>query len=238
MKRGILCLLIGCTSLTTAVANDAGDLLFPADYPHKVRYEILFQHNERNLDITPASPRRAYDYNADAYIVRLQTRLNPYARIDFDLGAVGANSGSHSLVGGIGARLLAFEQNAWRGGAFAHVRYAPDMNNRIDLLDQPQARASFDQVEVDGGFLVSYRQRLAAELNVAPYGGIMASIVRLSGTAGVDVDGNPARFRAEQEDILGIVLGVGLHFRDMNGIRFEIRYTGDVSYTLAAALVF
>ncbi len=146
-----------------------------------------------------------------------------------------AGSGSHQLMGGVGLRFLAFEHESWRGGAFGQVRYAPDLSDRVDL-NGGRERVKYDLVEADAGFLVSYRLRLFDQFNVTPYAGPALSIVRLSGD--VQEDDGRSRFRADEDQILGGVLGLGLEFQGANGLRFETRYFGDFSVSVAASFVF
>ncbi len=214
-------------------ANDAGDLVFQADYPHKVRAELLYENVQRDLQVT--SPTRVKgDLDADVFSVRLHTDLGHLARLDFDLGAMSAGSGSHKPVGGVGLRFLAFDHDAWRGGAFGQVRYARDLTDRLDLRDGRE-RVKYDLVEADAGFLVNYRLRVADQFRIVPYAGPVASIIRLSG----DVRGpDGGSFRADEDRVLGVAVGLGFEFQGMNGIRFETRYFDDFSVSVAASFVF
>lgn len=215
-------------------ANDAGDLVFPRDYPHKVRAELIYENLQRDIRITsPVREKESLD--ADVFALRVHTDIGRYARLDFDVGAMSAGSGSHKLVGGVGLRFLAFEHEAWRGGAFGQVRYAPDLTDRLDLNDGRE-QVKYDLVEADAGFLVSYRLRLFDQFNVRPYAGPVFSIVRLSGN--VREDDDRSRFRAEEDQIMGGVLGLGLEFQGANGLRFETRYFDDFSVSVAASFVF
>jgi len=217
-----------------AQANDAGDLVFPADYPsYKVRAELMYENLQRDIQVT--SPSRVKEsLSADVFAIRLHTDIGRVARLDFDLGAMSAGSGSHKLLGGVGLRFLAFEHEAWRGGAFGQVRYSPDLTDRLDL-GAGNERVRYDLVEADAGFLVAYRLRLADQFNVVPYAGPVLSIVRLSGDVR-EADGG--RFRAEEDQILGVAVGLGLEFQGMNGLRFEARYFDDISVSVAASFVF
>ncbi len=234
MKKGIACCVAGVMLAGASVqANDAGDLVFPADYPHKVRVELLYENLQRDIRIT--SPTRIKEsLDADVFALRIHTDIGKVARLDFDVGAMSAGSGSHKLMGGVGLRFLAFEHEAWRGGAFGQVRYAPDLNDRVDLGDGRE-RVKYDLVEADAGFLVNYRLRVADQFNIVPYAGPVVSIIRLSG----DVrDAEGGRFRADEDQILGAALGLGLEFQGGNGIRFETRYFDDFSVSVAASFVF
>lgn len=217
----------------SAHANDAGDLVFPADYPHKVRAELLYENLQRGIKVT-APDRLDVDLDADVFAVRLHTDIGRVARMDFDVGAMSAGSGSHKLMGGVGLRFLAFEHEAWRGGAFGQVRYAPDLNDTVDL-GAGRTRVEYDLVEADAGFLVAYRLRIADQFNVSPYAGPVVSIVRLSGDAR---DAEGGRFKADEDQLLGAALGVGLEFMGGNGLRFETRYFDDISVSVAASFVF
>lgn len=234
MKRLVLFCCVGflCAGFP-ARANDAGDLVFAMDYPHKARAELMYENMQRDISITtPAGFKDSLD--ADVFALRVHTDLGRAARLDFDIGAMSAGSGSHKLMGGVGLRFLAFEHEAWRGGAFGQVRYAPNLTDRVDL-GAGDERVKYDLVEADAGFLVAYRLRLADQFNVVPYAGPVVSIVRLSGDVREEDGG---RFRAEEDQILGAALGLGLEFQGMNGIRFETRYFDDFSVSVAATFVF
>lgn len=239
MKRNIgwmgIALFLG--SGLCGYGNDAGDLVYPGDYPHKARAELYYENIQRDIRITSESPTLTQDWDADVYALRLQTEVGPGTRMDFDIGAIGANGGSEQLMGGIGLRYLAFDEGPWRGGAFGQVRYAPDLKGRVDLRGRPDTEVKYDLVEADAGVLVSYRLRVADQFTMAPYAGPVLSIVRLSGDT-VKQEGAKTRFKAEEDQVLGAVLGVGLEFQDGNSLRFETRYLGDFSVSVAAAIVF
>lgn len=218
------------------IANDAGDLIFPADYPRKVRAELLYENVQRDVRVTSESPSVTDGLSADVFAVRLHTDLGPLARLDFDIGAKSAGSGSHKLMGGVGLRFLAFELGSWRGGAFGQVRYARDLRDRVDLADRPRAQVKYDWVEADAGLLVGYRLGIADQFKVTPYAGPVFSILRLSGDVREDSDGG--RFRAEEDQVIGVAAGLGLEFQGQNGLRFEARYFDDISVSAAVSFVF
>lgn len=215
-------------------ANDAGDLIFPADYTHRARAELLYENFRRDIRITSESPRVKETIDADVFALRLHTDVGPFTRLDFDVGAISGGQGSHKLMGGVGLRYLAFTQGPWRGGAFAQIRYARDVTSRVDLAERNNASVRYDWVEGDAGFLVAYRLRVADQFTVAPYAGPVASILRLSG----DVRDDNSRFRAEEAQIAGAVAGIGLEFQGMNGLRIETRYFDEFSVSVAASFVF
>ncbi len=240
MKRagwlGIAMVMAASTSLQ---AGDAGDIIFSQDHPRKMRAEVIYERTDRELDITSEPARIRADLDADAYILRLQTEISRTARLDFDIGAMSAGSGSHRVVGGVGLRFLAFEHEGWRGGTFAQIRYSPDLGDRFELVDDERTRVKFDLIEGDAGFLVSYRFAVADQFHIAPYAGPIGSIVRLSGDTRSEDDGDEERrFRARQRQPVGLVAGVGLQFTDLNSLRVETRYFGDFSFSVAAAFVF
>ena len=219
-----------------ATANDAGDLVFPSDYPYRARAELLYENVQRGLEVTSESPGVKADLKADVFAVRLQTEVGPYARLDFDVGAMSAGSGSHKLMGGVGLRYLALTRDPWRAGAFGQVRYAPGLSDRLDLGERGAARVKYDLVEADAGFLVAYRLSLGPDFAIVPYAGPVVSILRLSGDESTG-EGRE-RFRAEEDRLFGGVLGLGLEFQGGNGLRFEGRYFDDLSVSVAASLVF
>ena len=232
----ISCMLLGALLSGPVLGNDAGDLVFPADYPYKVRAELLYENVQRDIRVTSESPTIREALSADVFAVRLHTDLGPLARLDFDVGAMSAGSGSHKVVGGVGLRFLAFDLDAWRGGAFGQVRYARDLTDRIDMGEAGRTHVKYDWVEADAGFLLAYRQSVAGQFTVAPYVGPVFSIIRLSGDIR-DANGRD-RFRAEQDQTVGVVLGLGLEFQGQNGLRFETRYFDDWSVSAAASFVF
>ncbi|GEM_PF-3179068 len=237
MKRYMLLCVVGGSLLGGSVfGNDAGDLVFPADYPHKVRAELLYENVQRDIRVTSESPTVRDALSADVFAVRLHTDVGPLARLDFDVGAMSAGSGSHKLMGGVGLRFLALEWDAWRAGAFGQARYARDLSDRVDLGDAGRASVKYDWVEADAGLLVAYRQSVADQFVVAPYVGPVFSIIRLSGDLR-DANGRN-RFRAEQDQAIGMALGLGLEFQGQNGLRFETRYFDDWSVSVAASFVF
>ncbi len=237
MKTSFLIALgVWVVTVQSGLANDAGDLIFPVDYPRKVRAELLYENVQRDVRVTSESPSVTDGLSADVFAVRLHTDLGPLARLDFDIGAMSAGSGSHKLMGGVGLRFLAFELGAWRGGAFGQVRYARDLSDRVDLAERARAQVKYDCVEADAGFLVGYRLGIADQFKVTPYAGPVFSIVRLSGD--VRTANGRDRFRAEEDQVIGVAAGLGLEFQGQNGLRFEARYFDDISVSAAVSFVF
>ncbi len=230
------CVLGLVFSLSPAWANDAGDLIFSGDHPRRARVELLYENVERRIDITSENPDLRRTFDADVFALRIQSAVTPTARLDFDIGAMSAGGGNNQLMGGVGLRFLAFEEGAWRGGTFAQVRYTEDLRDRFDLRDAENQDARFDLVEGDAGFLISYHFPVAGQFHITPYGGPVASVLRLSGRTG---EGETReRFRARQDQILGVVAGVGFQFADATGLRIEFRYFDEFSVSAAAALTF
>lgn len=237
MRTARILLMCFILSPLIAHAGDVGDLIFPADHPHLVRTEFIFESLQRRVEVTSERPRVRYTHDADVFALRFQSALNPIARVDIQGGTISGGGGSNRLMGGLGLRLLAFDHNAWRGASFAQFRYGNDVRSTVDLGPRTGLRARYDQIDGDAGFLFSHRYRLADELNVASYAGPAVSFVRLSGDV-FEADGTRGRFRAKQNRLLGVVAGVGLHFRDMNAIRLETSFFGHFSVSAAAAIAF
>ena len=238
MKKRVLCgALVALLTGLQGRANDAGGLVYPIDYPHRARAELMYERVQRGVEITSETPNVDADLDADVFALRLHTGLGQYARLDFDLGGMSAGRGSYSFMGGVGLRYLAFEHEAWRGGAFGQVRYAPDLSDQMNGPGATRSRVSYDLTEADAGFLAAYRTRVAEGFTVTPYAGPVLSILRLSGRAR-DEAGVRRRFRADEDRLLGVAAGLSFEFRDMNGIRIEARYFDDISLSAAAALVF
>ena len=231
MKRYLLC--AGLIGSMAAQAADSGGLIFAGDHPRMARTEFVYERAQRDIRVTSESPDRVVGWDVDAYVLRLQTEVGPWTRLDFDVGALSADN--DRLFGGVGLRYRAFEIENWRGGAHTVFRYADDVRDRVRLADGT-GEAKYDLVEVDAGFTVGYRLNVADQFDVMPYLGPALSILRLSGD--VEVGGGKRRFRAKEDQIIGVAAGVSLDFYETNGLRFEVRYFDDISFVVAAAIVF
>jgi len=208
-------------------------LIFAGDHPRMARTELVYERAQRDVRVTSESPERTVGWDVDAYVLRLQTEVGPWTRLDFDVGAISA--GNDRLFGGIGLRYRAFELENWRGGAHTVFRYAADLKDRVRLADGA-ADAKYDLIEFDAGFTVGYRVRVADQFDVMPYLGPALSILRLSGD--VENEDGKRRYRAKEDQLFGVAVGVSLDFYETNGLRFEARYFDDLSFVVAAAIVF
>jgi len=226
-------LVLGAASISRAA--DSGDLVYPKDYPHKARASFLYENLDRDVRVTSHADAKN-NLNADAYVFRMHTDISPFALLDFDIGAMSAGRGSESLMGGIGLRYFAFESQNWRGGAFAQIRYARDLSDDMSLNETGDSRISFNLTEADAGFLAGYRMQMAEHFSVMPYAGPLVSIVRLSGDA-VTSEGSE-RFRAKEDQMAGLALGLALEFPGMNTVRIEGRFFDEISVSVAASFSF
>ncbi len=238
MKRFLIAAALAAFATSPAArAGDSGDLVFPADHAQRARTELVYEHTHRNISIDSETPGRNSSAKADAVLLRIQTRLIPDARLDFDVGALGPSGGSYDFVGGVGLRYQAFDHGPWRVGAFGQVRYAPNVSSRITLNDVGNVRVDHDWLEADVGLLTAYRYRIADHTALVPYAGPVFSILRMSG----DIDGSTrdgARFQAEERWMLGIAAGLGLEFHGVNGIRLEMRVLDHFNFSVGAAMTF
>lgn len=57
MKKRVLCgvLVVLLTGLQ-GQANDAGGLVYPVDYPHRARTELMYERVQRGVEITSETP--------------------------------------------------------------------------------------------------------------------------------------------------------------------------------------
>ena len=233
----LVAVLAGCWATIVARASDAGDLVFPADYADRIRWEVGYESLHRDIQITSESPEVQTGLDADVFVLRLQTGIVPNARLDFELGVMDPNTGNYSGLGGVGLRYLAFDHGPWRAGMFGQIRYVADVDIPQALPGADTAEANCDWVEANVGALASYRFRLADQFALIPYAGPLFSLLRLTGDV-QDAGGEDSDFRAKENRFFGAAIGLGLEALGVNGIRAEMQIFDDVSFSVAAAFVY
>ena len=228
--------LAACLAPLGGWAIDASDLVFPVDYPHGVRREVVFENVRRRVDVTANSLGKETGMEANVFALRFHTAIIPGARMDFDLGTLGSSRGSYALLAGFGLRYLAFDYGPWRCGAFGQARFASKASDKMNLPNVGDADVKHDWLEADLGALASYRVRVADRLALAPYAGPILSVLRLSGD--IQETGFDGKLKAEANQIIGAVVGVAAEFNGANGIRLEMQFFDEVSFSVGATYVF
>ena len=233
----LVAVLAGCWATISARASDAGDLVFPADYTDRIRWEAGYESLHRDIQITSESPEVQTGLDADLFALRLQTGLVPNTRLDFEVGVMDPDSGNYSVLGGLGLRYMAFDHGPWRVGMFGQLRYVANVEFPQALPDVGTVDANCDWVEANVGALTSYRFRLADQFALVPYAGPLFSILRLTGDV-QDTGREDSDFRAKENRFFGAVIGLGLEALGVNGIRAEMQIFDEVSFFVAAAFVY
>ena len=238
MKRFLVCLTLAVgLAPRPGRAGDLGDLVFPSDFTQQRRAELIYENLHRNLTLTSENPERHSAIRGDALLVRYHLPIHHDASLSVDLGAQDSNNGDFDLIGGIGARYLAYDRARLRVGTFGQLRYAPKISSRLTLADIGRAEVEHDFLEAEVGALASFRFRVADYAAIVPYAGPFLSILRLSGEV-QDTDRPDDDFRAKERWLVGLAAGVSFEFHGVNGIRFEMRMLDNLNLSVAAAMVF
>lgn len=198
-----------------ARAQDVGDPVFPVDLKDKARFEIIYENMQRDLDVDGET----WDFESDAYVLRMHTDVGQYAYLDFDVGYLDPSDGSGTFYGGVGMRYLVYDAEAYRMAAHIQGHYAPGM----EIGDEDA-----DFWSVDGGVTLAGKIKIDEQLTIVPYAGPILSTVNVDGD---EVDGS-------EDNIFGGVAGLSLEMREMNTIRIEARYFDSVSISAAAGIAF
>lgn len=229
--------LAGILTPFAARAHDAGDLVFPMDYNGLARLEVRYENLQRGLRITSESPQQDSDLNADVFALALHSSIIPNARLDFEVGALDAGSGSYAPLLGAGVRFVAFDHGPWRIGTFGQLVFLSNVEQQQDLADVGDVDVEHNWIEASAGALASYRFRLADHFALVPYAGPMISLLRLDGEI-KESERDGQDFKAKEDQFFGAAAGLALETLGMNGIRFEIQLFDDISASVAAAYAF
>jgi tetrahydromethanopterin S-methyltransferase subunit F len=233
----LLLALLALAAPPTARAGDAGDWTFPPDFFKAPRFEVLYEVNRRDVEVTSESPKATRRLDTDVISLRYHSGILPNARLDFGVNAIQTDGSSFRIGFGAGIRYLAYERGPWRVGAFGQIRYAPDVEQTMRLGTNDSASAKFDLAEADAGILVSHRFPLANQTALVPYAGPILSVANLNGSA-KDTGNADDDFSASEDWPIGLAGGVGLEFNAANAIRIELRILDAVSASVGAAFVF
>ena len=230
-------LLAACFAPLPTRAHDAGDLVFPMDYNGLARLEVRYENLQRGLRLTSESPQRDSDLNADVFALALHSSIIPNARLDFEVGALDAGSGSYTPLLGAGVRFVAFDHGPWRIGTFGQLMFLSNVEQEQDLATAGNVDVEHNWIEASAGALASYRFRLADHFALVPYAGPVISLLRLDGEI-KESDRDGQDFTAKEDQFFGATAGLALETLGMNGIRFEIQLFDDISASVAAAYAF
>lgn len=213
--------------LPAALAADVGAPIVPKDHFPKEHWEIVYENVNRDLD----GGRGAGSLEADALYVRFHTGLGQTATMDFDLGMYNASGADAALYAGIGLRYLVYDGEVWRAGAHLQVHYAPGIEQ-----DRGAAELDYDLLEVDGGVTLAAKLKLDEQLTLMPYAGPVLSVLDLDGD--IEVAGTRRNLDAEEDHVLGALVGIALVLPEQHTLRIEARVFDDVTISAAAGFVF
>lgn len=205
-------------------AADVGDPVFPDDLKGKARAELIYQNFQRELDVDVENFDGEADLEADVFMLRLHSDVGQFATLDFDIGGLDAGE-DYTLYAGVGLRYLAYDSQDWRISTFLQGHYAPDASDE---------GVEFDLIDADFGALISRKIVIDDQLTLMPYAGPALSIIRVDGDFN-DVD---LSFDAEEDSIIGLIAGLSIQMRGMNGIRLEAQLYDEVSISAAASIAF